>query len=206
MSKVIGIWSYKGGSGKSNSSLMLGSALIASGSTVGIIDLDPQGTASDIAAESEALPDVFPDDMGLKDAPLAKWQKTINGFSDLDYIIVDHPAGMPGTALTGRFDMVLVCTQASRPDYVATLRGIKSLDPATDFYIVVNRYKQTNDQSEFLELLKTKFPNRVFVIPESGAIQKTLNNAESVFTATSRPYGLAKAKAAFQIIVDKIKE
>jgi cellulose biosynthesis protein BcsQ len=206
MTKVIGVWSYKGGSFKSGLSLNVASGLIEAGFKVAVLDLDPQGTASDLAADSDLLPDVYPDDAGLKDATLAQWNKTMKGFSDLDYIIVDHPAGMAGTELTGRFDMVLVCMQAARPDYTAALRGIKSLDANTDFYVVVNRYKNTNDQNEFLELTQTKFKDRVFVIPESGAIQKTINRAESVFTSTLRPYGLAKVKSAIQAIVNKIKE
>jgi chromosome partitioning protein len=200
MTTFVACFSYKGGSAKSTVSATLASALIAEGKTAVILDLDPQGSLVALGNDTECnMPDVYPDEDDLLNSSLVVWQKVKASFSEFDYVIVDHPPLTSGAKLTGRYDTVLLCTQPSRIDYLAALRGFKSLAAGTKTGLVISRVKNTNDQKEMVELLTTKFKD-VFIVPESSAMQATLNRAETIFTTKDKYYNLKKLQAVFQSI------
>lgn len=105
----ISVWNPKGGVGKSTLSINLAGAMVASGKTALISDLDPQGSSVSLSKEGK-----FPFDV-VQEIP-----KT----SDIDIHIIDHPPGFSDIPTT---KVVVFPLRPSRPDMEAGIEALRAL-------------------------------------------------------------------------------
>jgi len=88
--KLIAIYNWKGGQGKSTLSIILGSWAGLKGLKVAVVDGDDGGTVSDWVEERELNGKLVPFEV----APVSKFdfsRRTVNG-KDFDWIFIDFPA------------------------------------------------------------------------------------------------------------------
>ncbi|WP_257202333.1 ParA family protein [Corynebacterium cystitidis] len=107
---IIAISNLKGGTGKTTSAVLLATAFYRAGNSVTVVDLDPQGSATEWAqmAEETGQPLPFP-------VTLGNVRTTKNIKENTDYTILDCPPGDPRLidAAIGVADLVVVPVQPS---------------------------------------------------------------------------------------------
>lgn len=118
----IAVVNVKGGTGKTTTAVFLAAAVVSSGMTARVVDLDPQRSATDWAEGARAAETPLPFPVGVARAAelaSAKWVE--------DVVIFDTPPGLPDVidAAVDAADFVIVVTT---PEPAATRQAWKLLD------------------------------------------------------------------------------
>ncbi|EHM6955214.1 AAA family ATPase [Vibrio parahaemolyticus] len=160
MAKLIAILNQKGGAGKTTISTNVASQLHADGHKVLLVDLDPQGSATDWSEQAEE---------GSEAVPVIRMGKNLHRdihkvASGYDYVIVDgapQVADLAATAVRAA-DLVLIPCQPSPYDCWAAsdlVDVIKARQEVTDglpkaAFIISRAIKRTKLEGEVKEALE----------------------------------------------------
>lgn len=158
MAKIIAITNQKGGVGKTTIATNLASQLQADGFAVMIVDLDPQGSATDWAAEqneSTAVPLVQMGKTLVRDLPRIS--------SGYDYVIIDGAPQVAELAVAALLvaDLVLVPVQPSPYDIWACAELVELITRRQQVtegtpkaaFLVSRAVKNTNLSKEVIDAL-----------------------------------------------------
>ncbi|EKO3593965.1 AAA family ATPase [Vibrio metschnikovii] len=159
MAKLIAILNQKGGAGKTTISTNVASQLHADGHKVLLVDLDPQGSATDWSEQAEE---------GSEAVPVIRMGKNLHRdihkvASGYEYVIVDgapQVADLAATAVRAA-DMVLIPTQPSPYDCWSAaelVEIVKARQEVTDgipkaAFIISRAIKRTKLEAEIKEAL-----------------------------------------------------
>lgn len=197
-SKIIGLWSLKGGTGKSTLALSIAGGLAQRGYRVQLFDTDPQRTSAFIAGTGG---------VGRRDGLSYRVITDIADLdSDMDYIVVDYPPAMEGRDINGSNDVVVIPFNATLHDYHAASSGISTLAAAEKKILVLNNYNRNRiDQHDLWLELMEKNPE-MMVIPEIEEFRKAMNRNTTVYNRAGDCEGQRRARAAVDFLIDAILE
>lgn len=119
MTTVLAVVNTKGGVGKTTTAMFLAREYADRGERVVVVDLDPQGTASEWADLAAEAGDPLPFDVAVTNA---KRLAALADSSQYTVIIVDTPPGLTQIidAAIAAADFIVVPTQPSGPDISRT--------------------------------------------------------------------------------------
>lgn len=162
---VIGIWTFKGGSGKTTLAINIAGEFHSRGLDVCVVDGDKQESAHHVYTDA-AFP-IY---------PAQESDKALNH----DYIIIDHAPAKSGAEMAGGHSLLIVPIQPTMNDFHAAKIGLQSLKGETGF-VVMNRYKSNvRDHNDFRQIFRDNF-GEFETASELTAYQNAANQGVSVF-------------------------
>jgi cellulose biosynthesis protein BcsQ len=218
----VAVWSSKGGVGKTTLAFHLTDAMATRGYNVALLDLDPQGSTTSLSeANDRALAagettdrgflfDLYPDskELGALQAMPKEWTRIVDSLAGAGHqmVVAEYGPGIPGVVLGNRHDLVLVPFQPCQTDFTAALRGVQSLPKGVKVVGVLTRYKRASPSHQvFFDLAQETFgADNVLVMQEATVFQTCNNLGRSVYTLKERVYGLGQAKAAMDLMAQKV--
>lgn len=134
--KIISVSTQKGGAGKTTITALLANSLSKDyQKKVMVIDVDEQGTLSDIRSEDEDYVDEFPYEM--KKIPLAHAEEFLDGMDDTyDLVLIDMPGRTDDDkiiALISLLDAILIPIVADKVDLYSTLNYVEIIKKIEDY-------------------------------------------------------------------------
>lgn len=194
MTKLISVWSPKGGTGKTTLSLHLADALFRLGRKVLVYDSDNQKSLAEVYNHA--------DDLGFD--VVSSSPSSIDGY---DYLIVDFPPSVDGLtrehkAILEKSDKVVSPVRASRLDLMS-FKSVKSQVPEAKLISVLNAYdKRIKDQVEVHDEIAADFVKLSY----SSIYSRTINMCKTIFSDdVSKLYGIKKAQKEMQMLVELVK-
>lgn len=194
MTKLISVWSPKGGTGKTTLSLHLADALFRLGRKVLVYDSDNQKSLAEVYNHA--------DDLGFD--VVSSSPSSIDGY---DYLIVDFPPSVDGLtrehkAILEKSDKVVSPVRASRLDLMS-FKSVKSQVPEEKLISVLNAYdKRIKDQVEVHDEIAADFVKLSY----SSIYSRTINMCKTIFSDdVSKLYGIKKAQKEMQMLVELVK-
>lgn len=193
--KVISVWSFKGGVGKSTLSLMLASGFAAKGLRVLLSDLDEQQTCMTFYNNAKNCPFEV----------IAGYPET----SDYDILICDHSPQRSDDNFPWEIsDVVLVPILPSAIDAWSMLPALKALEAnqiVKNRMIVVNKFQKNRALGD--EFLKTI--DHDFIVQDRAIYARTIATFSTIFKPSGLSLfanGLRDAKAEIQLLIKKIED
>lgn len=194
MTKLISVWSPKGGTGKTTLSLHLADALNRQGSKVLVYDSDNQ----------KSLTEVYNHADDFKFDVVSSSPKSVEGY---DYLIVDFPPSVDGLtnehkAILDKSDHVVSPVRASRLDLMS-FKSVKSQVSEDKLISVLNAYdKRIKDQVEVHNEIASNFVKLSY----SSIYSRTINMCKTIFSEDVKNlYGIKKAQKEIQYLVELVK-
>ena len=194
MTKLISVWSPKGGTGKTTLSLHLADALNRQGSKVLVYDSDNQ----------KSLTEVYNHADDFKFDAVSSSPKSLEGY---DYLIVDFPPSVDGLtnehkAILDKSDHVVSPVRASRLDLMS-FKSVKSRVSEDKLISVLNAYdKRIKDQVEVHNEIASDFVKLSY----SSIYSRTINMCKTIFSEDVKNlYGIKKAQKEIQYLVELVK-
>lgn len=194
MTKLISVWSPKGGTGKTTLSLHLADALQKLENKVLVYDSDNQKSLTEVYNHS--------DDLNFD--VVSSSPKSVDGY---DYLIVDFPPSVEGLtrehkAILEKSDHVVSPVRASRLDLMS-FKSVKSQVTKGKLISVLNAYdKRIKDQVEVHDEIARDF----VTISYSSIYSRTINMCKTIFSDSIKNlYGIKKAQKEIQYLVELVK-
>lgn len=194
MTKLISVWSPKGGTGKTTISLHLADALQRLEKNVLVYDSDLQKSLTEVYKHSDELK------FDVTDTS----PKSIDGY---DYLIVDFPPVVESLsseqkAILQKSDHVVSPIRASRLDLMS-FKSVVSKIPKEKLISVLNSYdKRIKDQTE----VKNEIAQDFITISYSSIYSRTINMCKTIFSESVKNlYAINKAKKEMMLLVERVK-
>lgn len=194
MTKLISVWSPKGGTGKTTIGLHLADCLARDGYKVLVYDSDQQKSLTEVYTHAQEM--CF--------EVSATSPKSVDGY---DYVIVDFPPTVEGLtrehkAILDKSDHIVSPVRASRLDLMS-FKSVQKMVDQDRLISVLNAYdKRIKDQVEvFNEIAKG------FVILSYASIySRSINACKTIFSSSiNNLHGVSKARAEMLKLAEKIK-
>lgn len=196
MTKLIAVWSPKGGVGKTTITLHLADALSRDGFRVLVYDADDQKSLTEVFQSAE--PDSFGFDV-TSSSP-----GTVSGY---DYMLVDFPPTLKSLTTEHKkilelANAVISPVRASRLDLMS-FKAVSSFIPEDRLIRVLSAYDQRiKDQVE----VRVEIASEYAVVSYSSIYSRTINLCKTVFSdSVQKLYGIKKAQQEMQKLVRLVK-
>ncbi|MCF4006144.1 ParA family protein [Corynebacterium uropygiale] len=157
MTTTIALCNLKGGTGKTTTTIYLASALTAQGYSVRVLDLDPQGSATEWAEEAEA------NDQPLDFEVSPANKRTISKSYREDFVLIDCPPGgtdVIDTAISVA-DLVIVPTSPSAIETSRMWNTLAIAHAKTAYVLLTSVRFGTKEAEELLEVLRDERTPRI---------------------------------------------
>ena len=155
----IAVANHKGGSGKTTTTMLLAGTFASDTFKVGVIDLDPQGSATLWAQASDRFPAV------VVPATAGTLTKALEQLQDCDMVLIDCPPSStaPETlAALAVANLAVIPCMPSAPDFWATDALVNVIDlrfPQLPKLVVVNQFSHTSLAREMAGHVRTAWPS-----------------------------------------------
>ena len=196
MTKLISVWSPKGGVGKTTITLHLADCLARDKKRVLVFDADDQKSLTEVFRAAD--PGSFEFDV-TPEIP-----KSITGY---DYVIVDFPPTVKALtkdlqAILDKSDHVVSPVRASRLDLMS-FKAVTKAIPSERLISVLSAFDQRiKDQAEVKQQIASGFT----VLSYSSVYSRTVNMCKTVFSDTVQTlYGVKKAANEMKKLAERIK-
>lgn len=190
--KIISFWTPKGGAGKTTLALNVGGDLADRGFSVLLCDLDPQGTALDVAALGKLEFDVR---SGIPESQ-----------PDVDFVLIDHP---PGFTQTPKSKIVVVPMRPSFLDFKANQKILRIINDSGNSQRQIVRVincldVRRKEEKKFADKLTSKNGSTV-AIRNRSIFPRIAGKGKTVFQSGTL-FGGGAARDEIRKLTDKILE
>jgi len=176
--KQIGVFSFKGGVGKTSTAYLLAMAAHDAGETVTLVDFDPQHS---IAVAASVNPPPFLVVRGNIESE----ELEIPPATTL--VIADHPPGMNPEEITGVYDFLVIPFLPNALELHPLSYALKDFKEAKNLLLVANRYKEGERASEdkTIQSIKSAFTFPILPLAPSSDIPEAIAAARPVRKSTA---------------------
>ena len=194
MTKLISVWSPKGGTGKTTISLHLADCMARLDKRVLVYDSDSQKSLTEVHNHSK----------DFKFDVTAVSPKSIEGY---DYLIIDFPPTVEGLtrehrAILEKSDHVVSPVRASRLDLMS-FKSVKNFVEDSKLICVLNSYdKRIKDQVEVYDEIAKGY----VVLSYSSIYSRSINACKTIFSETIKNYhGINKARNEMRKLAELVQ-
>lgn len=183
---IISMINSKGGTGKTTSAIYLACALHRAGHHPIVIDLDPQGSASDWADRATETGQPLP--FAVEDSNLRRLDRIITAAGDGAVIILDTPPGDPATidAAIKAADFAVVPAQASAIEIARVWETIRSIESIPHGVLITSARLGTRNLEEVVDALEAR---DVGVFRARIPIRERIRDAFGTYPTRDEGYG-----------------
>lgn len=181
----FGLWTFKGGEGKTTTALMFSEGLARKKLNVCYVDKDPQLAGQMLIGSDDA--DYSFTYLGANDAIP----------EEADVRVFDYAPGIEGKDLDGKHDLILVPIHPTLLGYNAAKRGLKTLPKGNRFLPVLTMVdNRSSDQIQWIARLEEEF-GQLPQIPRLSIFEKAVNRSTTPYHLPKSTYGAERATEVF---------